>query len=371
MTGGFAVGAQTPAADTTIKITFGGFVDEYYAWVFGRPPQFDRSFNGGALFTTQPARHDEFNVNLAFVGMKLEAERMRGRFALQAGTSVESNYIGEPTIGLISGPSLSRMIQEAVVGVRFAEGAWVDAGIFYSHVGMEGWVSGDNPTYTRSLVADYSPYYQSGVKFTWTGTPKLTAQIDLVNGWQNISENNTGKGVGIRIDYATSPSTTVSYYNIFSDESGNLPRTFNGIGAKATVGRVLLLGNVDVGTQILPVAVTQSPPVDEHDRATWWGFTAIGRVTLTPTVALAMRVERFDDPSQVVVVTGTAPDSIANSPFRGYGASLGIDWAIQPRIVWRSEVRGFNNNTRVFPNGLSITGRKGDGFIVTALTVSF
>ena len=98
---------------------------------------------------------------------------------------------------------------------------------------------------------------------------------------------------------------------------------------------------------------------------------AIGRVTLTPTVALAMRVERFDDPSQVVVVTGTAPDSIANSPFRGYGASLGIDWAIQPRIVWRSEVRGFNNNTRVFPNGLSITGRKGDGFIVTALTVSF
>jgi len=40
--------------------------------------------------------------------------------------------------------------------------------------------------YTRSLVADYTPYYLSGAKLTWQATPKLTSQLHLVNGWQNI-----------------------------------------------------------------------------------------------------------------------------------------------------------------------------------------
>jgi hypothetical protein len=46
--------------------------------------------------------------------------------------------------------------------------------VFFSPVGMESWMSRDNPTYTRSLVADYSPYYSAGVKATWQtafGTP--------------------------------------------------------------------------------------------------------------------------------------------------------------------------------------------------------
>ncbi len=64
-------------------------------------------------------------------------------------------------------------------------------------MGMESWISRDNPTYTRSLVAEYSPYYQSGVKFTWAPSSRITAQLDVVNGWQNISENNSGKGAGL------------------------------------------------------------------------------------------------------------------------------------------------------------------------------
>ena len=84
-------------------------------------------------------------------------------------------------------------MQEAVVGVKLAENVWLDGGVFYSHLGLESWASRDNLTYTRSLVAEYSPYYQSGVKLTWTPSAKLTAQIDVVNGWQIVSENNTGR----------------------------------------------------------------------------------------------------------------------------------------------------------------------------------
>ena len=101
--------AQGAPTDTSLHVTFGGFVDTYYAYDFGTPPTLDRSFAGGATFTTQPARHNEFNVNLAYVEALVSAPRIRGRLALQAGTSVQSNYGAEPAVGVISGPSLSRL----------------------------------------------------------------------------------------------------------------------------------------------------------------------------------------------------------------------------------------------------------------------
>lgn len=358
--------SQTTPTDSTPKITFGAFVDGYFAWDAGRPPTLDRSFAGGALFTTQPARHNEFNVNLAFVEVKLDAPHYRGRFALQTGTSVQSNYFGEPTTGSISGPGLGRLIQEAVVGVKLADNVWVDGGVFYSHMGMESWASRDNPTYTRSLVAEYSPYYQSGVKLTWTPSSKVTAQLDVVNGWQNISENNTGKAAGIRIDYAATPSSTISYYNLFSNEAGSRLRIFNGIGAKHTRGRLTVVGEFDAGSQSRPSNVSGS--------STWYGWTAIARVQATPTVALIGRLEGYTDRDQVIIATGTrtvGASVVANPAFRGTGGSAGVDVAPYARVSWRTELRGWQNADAVFPDGTATAPKKQSVFAVTSLALSF
>ena len=147
------LGAQAAPTDTTPKISLGGFVDGYYAFDFNRPADFDRSF--------------------AFVEAKLDTPRVRGRFAIQTGTSVHSNYAGEPHIGGVSGPDLARFIQEAVVGTKLADNLWVDGGIFRSHIGMESFISRDSPMYTRSLVADYTPYCETGAKLTWQATQTI------------------------------------------------------------------------------------------------------------------------------------------------------------------------------------------------------
>jgi hypothetical protein len=357
-----ALSAQGSPTDTSIKVTFGGFVDGYYAWDFGRPASFDRSFAGGTVFTTQPARHNEFNVNLAFVDAKLDGPRVRGRLALQAGTSVQSNYSGEPGNGQVSGPSLARNIQEAFAGVKLGNNVWVDGGIFYSHMGMEGWVSRDNPTYTRSLVAEYSPYYQSGAKLTWTASPKLIAQLDVVNGWQNISENNSGKGAGIRLDLTPTSRTTLSYYNFFSDEAGNRLRTFNGIGAKVTSGRMTVLGEIDLGTQ--------GNSARDGGSASWYGFTAIARAQMTSTLGLSGRAERYDDKNQVIVGTGVA-NGAPNGAFRANGGSIGLDVSPQARLLWRTEWRGFSNKSAIFPDGKSGGPQKGNAFVVSSLAMTF
>ncbi len=184
--------SSTAAPDTAIKVTFGGFVDGYYAYDFNRPPSIDRSY------TTQPARHNEFNINLAFVEAKVDGARVHGRLALQAGTSVQSNYAGEPTVGSVSGSALSRHIQEAFAGYKVADKLWIDGGIFFSHIGNETWISRDNWTYSRSFVADYTPYYETGVRAVLQATPKFTVTGVVVNGWQNISETNSDKAVGLR-----------------------------------------------------------------------------------------------------------------------------------------------------------------------------
>ena len=363
--------ADSAARDSAPALHLSAFVDGYYAYDFNRPPTFDRSFAGGALFTTQPARHNEFNVNLAFAEATLQAPHYHGRVAVQFGTSVRSNYLGTPTIGQVSGPTPQQYLQEAYGGIKLGRKLWIDGGIFSSNIGLESFVSRDNPTYTRSLVSEYSPYFATGVRAMYAVTSKLQARLDIVNGWQNFSENNQAKGAGIRLDYTPVDGTTLSYYNLFSDEAGTRLRTINGLGAKVTRGRLTLVAEGDVGTQARPVGVVGN--------SVWYGLLGIARVQLSPVVAVAGRVERYDDPDQVILQTGArdvvtatgATLSVANPAFRGNAASLGLDVQPYPRVLLRTEVRGFVNPDRVFPDHFNGAPHRADGFAVASLALTF
>jgi hypothetical protein len=349
-------GALRAQDSSAVKVSFAGFVDAYYAYDFGRPVVFDR------VFTTQPARHNEFNVNLAHLETKLEGRGIRARLALQAGTAVQSNYAGEPSQGAISGPSLARHIQEAVVGVQLGSQVWVDGGVFLSHVGSEAWVSRDNPTYTRSLAADFSPYYQAGAKLTWAASSKLTAQLNVVNGWQIISENNASKTIGLRLDYAVSPNATLSVYNLLGNEiptgAGGRTRYFQGATARLTPSpKSLVIATVDVGVQ---------EGAQGGESSSWYGAALIGRLEVAPRVGLALRVERYADPDQVIIATGSA------AGFKVWGGSVGVDVVTADRVLWRTELRGLGASDRIFPDRDGPGGlAKGNGVLVTSLAVTF
>ena len=354
-TGSSASQPVSAQPDSSPKITFGAFVDGYYAWDFNRPFNFDRAF------TTQPARHAEFNINLAFVEAKLTAPRYRGRLAVQYGTSVQANYAGEPTIGRISGPSVSQYIQEATIGYALSPKLWVDGGIFYAHTGFEGWVSRDNLTYTRSLVGDFSPYYETGVKLTWQATPSLVAQLDVVNGWQIISNENQSPSAGVRFDYTVNPKVTVSYDNfignVAADSSPTQLRFYNDFILQVTPSEKWNFAAVfDIGTQ--------SHTTDHGGTATWYGTTIIGKYHFTPRVAVVGRVERYADPDQAIIITGLS------APFKTNGASLGVDVAPVPALLWRTEIRGFFSSDRVWPTHDEGRFDRNDGVVVTSLALT-
>jgi hypothetical protein len=346
LAGAAALALATPAlaqqADTTAHVTFGAFVDGYYAYDFNRPAGHDR------LFTTQAQRHDEFNVNLAHVEVRYQSPKARARLALQAGTSVQANYATEPD-SLAGFQNLLPLIQEAYAGIAVTPRLWIDAGIFLSHIGSEGWISADNPTYTRSLAAELTPYYETGVRATWQALPSLVATAVVVNGWQNISETNHDKAVGVRLDWTASPAVTLSYGNFVgreaSAETGDQDvRFLDDFSVRfAPSSRVLVIPTFDVGTQ---------------DGVAWYGASLVGRYAVTPTVALNGRVERYDDEHGVI-----APGLRTN------GASLGID-VVRGPATWRTELRGFfGAHDSIFPGHDG--PKKSDVAAVTAITVRF
>jgi hypothetical protein len=345
---------------TAPAVKFGGFIDTYYAYDFRKPGP-ERVFlnpagASPAIYATQPARHNEFNINLAFLEAKVEAARVRGRLALQMGTSVQANYAGESAgeqarAGGSGAGGLSRHIQEAVAGYEIAPGFWVDAGIYLSHIGLESFISRDNITYTRSLGADNSPYYQSGARFSYAFSEAWSAQLHLLNGWQNINENNSQKAVGTQVAFSPSSSLSITHNSLVGYEGGS--RIFQDLVVKYAFNpKFQLAGFFDYGLQ------RSSGSRRYRD---WYAAALVARFATGETVAVNGRVERFFDPDSSVLSAGPAG-------LRAWGASVGVDVALRPNLTWRSEVRALSAAASLFPSQGGV-GRS-DSFAVTSLALT-
>ena len=349
-----AVSRDTVRADTAVTVRFGAFVDGYLAWDSHRPRSLDRAF------TTTAARHSEFNINLAFVDATLSGRRLRGRFAAQFGTAVQANYAAEPRVGSNSGPEVSRFVQEAYVGYQLRPTLWIDAGVFFAPFGAENWISRDNPVYTRSLIADNSPYYESGVRLSWQARPSLQLQAHVINGWQNISETNQSKAVALRADWTPSTHVTLTYDTFLGNEqpdsvASRLRQFHEGIVKVTLDARTSIAATLDVGIQ---------PRGTSSGNAGWRGYAILLRRELTDRVGLGARLEGYSDPEQVIVSTGTG------TGLRTTGGSLTADVRLHPRALWRTEWRQLRDRSAVFPSGVGDRVR-GNAVAVSSLALTF
>lgn len=299
--------------------TFSAFIDTYYGHDFGygklRRP-----------YVTQPYYNDELAVNLSFADVAFSGNAWRGRLAVQDGTSVDINYAAEPHEGW-------KYLQEAYAGMQLGDGLWLDGGIFLSHIGMESWISRDNPTYSRSLVAEYSPYYQTGLRLSYEAISEWSFQLLGLRGWQNISDDRD-LAVGTQIQWKPSSNLTLLHNTFLGNEGGN--RIFNDFIMKWVVSDELnFAGQFDVGYQRLPT---------QDKDAMWHGWALIAQYKFTQT-SIAGRVERFLDSEGAVLA------SASENHFGAYGLSFNIDYEILPRLVWRNEWRGLRDTKKVFPDG--------------------
>lgn len=337
------VWAQNPLIK---DIKWGAFLDTYYAQDFNNPKDHEREY------TTQPVRSNEFNINLAYIEAAVKAEKTRARLALQYGNSVTKNYSSEPDQDV-------KIFQEAYIGKKIGEKTWIDAGIFLGNIGMESWISKDNYTYTRSLFLDYVPYYSAGVRLEHSLDEKQSFQLQILNGWQNISENNNGKAIGMQYKNLVSEKVTFTYNNFFGDEEvvGQKPRFrsyHNFILHYLFSEKWQLLSGFDIGEQ---------SQQDNDGINPWFATSIVLRQVIDANQALAYRVEYYNDHHQSNVATNTT------NGFEVISSSVNYDYKFDDYTMWRTELRGFYSKDEIYPTGAKYFNRL-DGFLVTSLSLS-
>src|SRR6476646_4031934 len=90
------------------SLTFGGFVEVYYSYDFNKPADNNRPY-----FFYSHNRHNEFNINLAYLKGSYSTDKVRANIALATGTYMNANYAAEPGV--------LKNIYEADAGVKISK----------------------------------------------------------------------------------------------------------------------------------------------------------------------------------------------------------------------------------------------------------
>ena len=309
-----------PTTPALPAVELSAFIDVFHALDLHRGAD-----NRRAWLLFNHARHDAFAVNLAMIRAAWNHPDVRAAVGLMAGTYVEDNLAAEPPV--------LRHIWEATAGFRLTSDIWVDAGIFESHIGYESAVSTRNPTLTRSLAAENSPYYLAGARVTAPLGPAWTAKFLVTNGWQNIAERagNRSPGFGTQLLHESPSGFEFNWATWLSDESsdtGGGLRIFNSNYVGWRSADVWLVANVDVGAE-------------RHDSGwrPWAAAYAIARLRVVGPVHTVLRAEFLTDPDGVVVADGDGGATLG-------AASIGVDVEELERAMVRTELRWLTASRR-------------------------
>ena len=93
-------------------------------------------------------------------------------------------------------PAVLDKIEEGYISylTPLGKGLQFDVGKFVTPLGAEVIEAKDNWNYSRSLLFALAiPYYHMGVRATYSANAKVTLAGLVVNGWNNVVENNSGK----------------------------------------------------------------------------------------------------------------------------------------------------------------------------------
>ncbi len=315
--------------DSVKKINFSIYSDLYYAYDISNPFNNERP-----NFIYNHKKHNELNINLLLARVQFEHQNIRSNIGLMLGNYAQYNLASEP--------SWAQFVYEANIGIKLSQNheLWLDAGIMPSHIGFESAISADCWTLTRSILAENSPYYESGLKLSYTNKNKKWYMAILgLNGWQRITKisNSALPSAGLQITYKPSEKLTVNYSNFIGDvgltNTSEILRNFHNfyLQYQASSNFGLLVG-FDVG----------SDQINKKNAGTWLSPVLLAKYNFTAKWTLALRSEYYQDPNQLIISTG-----IKNG-FKVFGLSSNLDFQLNQYAIFRIEAKAFQSPDPIF-----------------------
>jgi hypothetical protein len=282
-----AAPAQTSdsALSTFFKNTeLSGFIDGYYGYNFNKPGTGkagnERNFD---------VQHDSFSLSMAELAFekKPTADSREGfRLDLDYGqtqTIVNASEPGDKTVLQNIGQAYVSYLAPAGSGLQ------IDFGKFVTPLGFEVIKAKDDWNYSRSLLfTNAIPYYHMGVRATYSLGDKFSLAGYVVNGWNNVVDNNTAKSVAVQgtvkpfsalaiiETYMTGPEQT--------NDNSDRRQLSDTVATFTLTKQVSLAGNYDYGRD-----------TESGARVKWQGFAGYVRFQPVDWFALSPRAEYFND----------------------------------------------------------------------------
>lgn len=340
-----------PQQTNSSPLTISGYAELYYSYDFGNPSNHTRP-----RFVYSHNRHNEVNLNLGFVKASYQTEFVRANLALMAGTYANANLAAEQGV--------LKNVFEANAGVKLSrkKNLWIDAGIFGSHIGFESAIGKDCWNLSRSMLADNSPYYESGVKLGYkSDNGKWFLSLLYLNGWQRIQrpDNYNTPAFGHQLTYTPNDKVTLnssSFAGSDTPDSTNSMRYFhNFYGIFQVHPSIGIIAGFDIGAQ--------QKGKDSSSYYVWYSPVLIVKVKATERLSIAARGEYYYDENGIIIATGSP------NGFQTFGYSLNLDYAIKDNMVWRLEGRTLNSKDKIFV--LNDQASNNNYTITTALAISF
>jgi hypothetical protein len=305
-----------------------GFVDAYYGYRFHRQ-------SGDAQLRNFDTKHNQFSFNLAEIALDRRPtaqSRLGFRLDFNVGPATEMVHAGEP-----GGSGLFRNLQQGYVTylAPVGSGLQIDIGKLVTPHGAEVIETKDNWNYSRSLLFALAiPYYHMGARVGYGFGDRFALAGFIVNGWNNVVENNSGKTFGLQASIKpTSKLSIVQSYMVGPEQMDNdadIRQLSDTIVSYAPLPRLSFMANYDIGRDRL-----DGVPVR------WQGAAAYARFAANSWWAISPRLEWYHDRDGFT--TGLAQTI--------RGVTLTSEHKIDAQLFTRIEYRRDVSNRAFFENG--------------------
>ena len=260
-------GNQVMAADEaaglwkTMGFQISGAVDASYTHNFNNP---NTNTNQLRIFDTQA---NSFSPNLAQIMVERPANASGSgwdRVGFRARLSFGANArFSRARTNFQSGQADTEFDPQELYAEYIApigNGLKIQAGKIHTLIGYEQINSWENPNFSRSTMFGLSQAFTTtGIRFTYPFASWATASIGLINGWDNIEDNNRGKSFEYLMAFTPHERFGVSFYGSYGAEQSNSPAT--GGPANPAVAGADPTGKRTVVGAIITAKVTNSDTI--------------------------------------------------------------------------------------------------------------
>src|SRR5438270_6913240 len=312
--------------------TLSGFVDMYYGYNANQP------VSRSSGFRSFDALSNQFALNLVelVVDKTPEVTNSRTGYHIALGYGQAINAVNGSDPG---GLGFDQYLKEAYFSylAPVGKGLQVDFGKFVTPAGAEVIETKDNWNYSRGLLFSYAiPYYHFGIRAKYDFNDKYSLTGYVVNGSNNLVENNTGKTYGMSLGWNVTKKISVTQNYMAGPEqasNSNWRQLWDTVITYSPTSRVSLMANSDYGRGDRLAGVAH--PVY------WTGLAGYVKYAFNDKYAVATRYEYYDDHDGFT--TGTAQN------FNGVTGTF--QRAIASHILTRLEFRRDMSNRPTFVRG--------------------